>query len=288
MINTILKYFIFTAAMVIFTAGQCFGADLSLSVKGGYFLYSEPGADISYSGLITGVQGDYQKTFSGFSFKLRSEFMSGQLDYDGQLNTHQVEDRSVQVSETGGISISHNASLWYSDSAALVGKPISKGNYTITPYAGLGYRFLNNPENSDVAFDYSRQVSYLYLPLILEIQKSTSQKHAWGISGEIDILLRGSVRADLSDASDNYNNLQFDQSVGGAIKLGGFYNSRIFGLNVSVKPFVDAWLVDNSHTDVLTYDGTRVLVKSADGSFGDYCEPANITMTAGLQLDIYF
>ena len=274
--------------LISFYATVISADDLSLSLKGGYFHYAEPDVSISYSGLMTGVEGDYQKAFANFTVKLRSEFMTGKIAYDGRLNTQQIVGASVQMSDADGASIRYDADLWYSDSAVLLGKSFSKRNYAITPFTGLGYRFLNNPENSDIPYDYSRQVSYLYLPLVLELRTCKSDKTAWGLAGEVDILLRGSARADMSDASSNYNNLQFDQSLGGAIKLAGFYNRRIFGLDVSVKPFIDVWLVDNSDTDVLRYDGMRVLVKSADGSFGDYCEPANITMTAGLQFNIQF
>ena len=285
--NIIIKK-IFLAAAIALIITPALGSDMSLSVKGGYFHYSEPDVGISYSGLVSGLQGDFRKSFPAFSLKLRSEFMSGRLSYDGQLNTHQMADGSAQVSENSGAAISYDADLWYSDSVALLGKSFSKKKYRITPYAGLGYRYLNNPENSSVPYDYSRQVSYLYLPLALEIEKTGSPEYSWGLVGEIDILLHGSAKADISDASDNYNNLEFDQSLGGAVKVAGFYNRQLLGLSVSVKPFIDVWFVDSSDTDVLTYDGTRVLVRSADGSYGDYCEPANVTMTAGLQLDVMF
>ena len=60
------------------------------------------------------------------------------------------------------------------------------------------------------------------------------------------------------------------------------------GIDLSVKPFVDLWMVKESDSDELKYEGSRILVKSADGSFGDYREPANITLAGGLELALYF
>ena len=261
---------------------------LDLSVKGGYFQYKEPDARITYSGIVSGLYGAYKKDFSSCSVKIRSELMSGNVDYDGQLNIHQTESSEVQTSATESTPISYGASLWYSDSSLLIGKSFTKKRYLITPYTGLGYRYLSNSDNPDVAGDYKREVTYIYLPLVLEFQKGISETRAWGIVGELDILLRGSAEANLSDASEKYNDLQFNQSLGGGIKLAGFYNSKLLGMDISIKPFMDLWLIDNSDTDVLKHDGERVLVRSADGSYGDYCEPANITVTGGLQLALNF
>jgi hypothetical protein len=82
--------------------------------------------------------------------------------------------------------------------------------------------------------------------------------------------------------------LKFNQSLGGSIKLIGQYNREIWGHTVSLKPFLEIWIVDESDTDTLEYDGARVMVRSADGSYGDYCEPANFTLAAGLQLNVLF
>ena len=292
-----ISFIALAAALVVFLcSGSSYANDtaydtikgLDIAVKGGYFHYSEPDADITYSGIVSGIQGDYRKDFAACAIKIRSEIMTGNVDYDGQLNVHRVENAAVDISSVDTSPISYGSSLWYSDSSLLVGKSFSTHNYWITPYTGMGYRHLRSSENPDVDGDYKRQVTYIYLPLVLEFQKEVSDARRWGIVGEVDILLKGTARADLSDASDNYNDLSFNQSLGGGIKLSGFYNRNLLGMNVSIKPFMDVWLIDNSDTDVLKHDGERVLVRSADGSYGDYCEPANITVTGGLQLALNF
>jgi hypothetical protein len=283
-----IRIFITAGIVIVFTRGFSLAGDLDLSIKGGYFRYDEPSADISYTGIVSGIQGAYKKSFSIWSFKIQSEIMSGNLDYSGRLNSHSTADgASVSSSNTRG-SLSYGSDLWYSDTALLLGSPYCRNGYSLTPYAGLGYRYLDNPDNPDVPYDYRRQVSYLYVPMVLEFQKTLSENRSWGIIGEVDVLLKGSVRADLSDASEKYNDLNFQQSLGGSVKLTGLYNREILGYAISLKPFVEIWMVEESDTDVLEYDGTRVMVKSANGHYGDYCEPSNITLTAGLQLNMMF
>ena len=261
---------------------------LDLSVKGGYFRYAEPDADITYAGIVSGVQGNFRKDFSAVTLQLRTELMAGNLDYNGQLNVHQTASASVDTSSVETTDIDYGSKLWYSDSSLLIGKAFDKSRFSFTASSGIGYRLLSNPENPDVASDYSRKVTYIYLPLVLEIQKEASGNRIWGMTGEVDILLQGSAQADLSDASDKYNDLTFTQSVGGAVKLAGFYHCRLWKMDLSVTPFVDVWFVDNSDTDELHYEGERVSVRSADGTYGDYREPANVTFTGGLQLAVNF
>jgi hypothetical protein len=277
-----------TCLLIFVSAGFSFAGDVDLSVKGGYFRYDEPGVDISYAGMITGLQGAYKKTFSGWSLKIQSEIMSGNLNYNGRLNSHQTVDGAALSSSDDNRSLTYGSNLWYSDSVVLVGRAFFKNQYHLTPYAGLGYRYLNNPDNPDVPYDYRRQVTYLYFPLVLEFEKVLSRKRSWGITAEVDLLLKGSAKANLSDASDGYNDLNFNQSLGGSVKLTGLYNREIGGHLVSLRPFVEMWMVDESDTDILEYEGARVMVRSADGHYGDYCEPTNITLAAGLQLNVMF
>ena len=273
--------------LVLFTPLTA-SSDVGLWVKGSYFHYSEPGAGISYAGLMSGIQGDFEKAFSACTVKFRSEYMMGRLTYDGHLNSHQVVEGSVSPLNSSGTAIQYGADMRYSDSAVLVSRTHTVGGYLVHPGIGLGYRHLDNPENAHIPYDYSREVSYVYLPIVVGMEKKASGNQAWGLTAEVDVLLRGTAKAHLSDASANYNDLSFSQKLGGGVKLSGFYNSRLWGMGISIQPFVDIWMVDESDTDVLTYEGTRVMVRSADGNYGDYCEPANITTTAGLQFNISF
>jgi|GEM_PF-4742801 len=288
MVTRYFKVLIALSIISFGTTGICFAGQIDFSIKGGYFNYREPYLDISISGLVSGLQGSYKKTFSACSFKIQSEFVNGNLTYDGYLNDHQISDGSTCITFSDPSPLRFSSNLWYSDSVLLVGKSFIKRTYSVTPYAGLGFRYLNNPKNQDIRSDYSREITYLYLPMVVEFQKSISKKSFWGITGEVDILIAGSVEARLSDVSEKYNDLKFHQSLGGSVKLAGIYMHEISGYVISVKPFLDMWVVDDSDTDVLKYNGSRVITKYSDGNYRDYCEPANITLTAGLQFNIRF
>jgi hypothetical protein len=288
----VLKHFIhfiiFVAILFGLTNDVVFAEGVSLSVKGGYFYYKEPQANVDYSGMVSGLQGGYSKVFSKYAVKVRSEYMSGQLTYDGSLNVHEVIGDSIITSPGQKQPISYHADLWYSDSTLSLGRPFKKGGRVITPYIGLGYRYLNSPDNTDIISDYEREVAYLYLPLICEIEKNMTHKRSWGISGEVDILLNGSVKAHISDASAEYNDLSFTQSFGGGLKLAGYYRRTISDFELSITPFCDLWLVGDSDTDVLMYNGNKILGSAADGDTSNYREPGNITLTAGLAVKIIF
>ncbi len=274
--------------LLILTTNSTFADGLNLSVKGGYLHYEEPSANIDFSGLVSGLQGSFKKTISTYTLKIQSEYMKSQTTYDGHVNVHRVSGESEMTSSVQGDRIRYDSSLWYTDSTLTIGKLFKKTAYRITSYAGIGYRFLDNTENPDVPYDYERTVAYLYIPLVLELQKKISRSQSWGFTGEIDILIHGKVNANISDVTKKCNDLSFNQSIGGGLKLSSYYRKQIFGLHFSVNPFFEMWLMANSDKDTLFYDGHRMLVKSADGDYNDYCEPANITFTAGLQFNLLF
>lgn len=284
----IIKFFILVLILFGLMGDTALAEGLSLSVKGGYFYYKEPQAHIDYSGMVSGIQGGYNKAFSKYTVKVRSEYMSGQLTYDGSLNVHEIVGDSIITTSSQKLPISYDADLWYTDSTISFGRQFKKGRRIITPYIGIGYRYLNSPDNVVITSDYEREVAYLYLPLICEVKKHMSHNQSWGISGEVDFLLHGSVRAHISDASEEYNDLSFTQSLGGGFKLASYYKREISGVEFSINPFFDLWLIADSDTDVLMYNGNKLLGQSADGEYSHYREPGNITLTAGLQVDIIF
>lgn len=258
--------------------------DLDLAVKGGFFNYQEPSADVEYSGVMSGIQCAYNKAFSNFNFKARTEYMQGQTTYNGHVNMHKVVEGSAMTSEVGAYELSYNANLWYTDSAVAISWWQNKGIFNLTPYVGIGYRYLNTPQRYDIEGDYEREISYLYLPVSFELREDSSEYKSWGFTGEIDILIHGWVKAHTSNISERCGDLSFNQSLGGGVKLGSYYKRNLLGYDFSVSPFAEMWLLGDSNSDTLTYDGK--VMRSADGSSYNYCEPANITTTLGLKVNV--
>jgi hypothetical protein len=276
--------------LILFSYGSdsSFASEFEIVAKGGYFQYEEPSADVYYSGVVSGIQCDFNKTFSRYTIKAQSEYMMGNTTYDGQINRHNFAEGAAVTSAIEEYDIRYSSDIWYTDSKIAIGKWYERDNYTITPSMGIGYRYLNNPERSEIEGDYEREVAYLYLPLSLEMKKNISERKSWGIAGEIDILIHGWVKAHTSDASDNLNDLNFTQSLGGGLKLTGFYKQKIFGRDIAFSAFAELWLLGDSNNDKLMYDGTRMMIQSSDGEYHDYCEPANITTVLGVKLNLFF
>lgn len=267
-----------------FTPDYAFSNNLDVSVKGGYFNYMEPTADVEYTGMMSGVQFAYDKTLSNVTFKARSEYMRGQATYNGHVNMHQVVESSAVTSNTGAYDMSYDTMLWYTDSAVTMSFWHKKNDNALLPFIGVGYRYMSTPKSDEIEGDYKREITYLYLPVAFHLKKETSENKSWGFTGEVDILIHGWVKAHTSDISERCGDMNFNQSLGGGLKLGSYYKRSLFGLDFSVSPFAEMWLLGDSDTDMLTYDGK--IMRSADGSYYSYCEPANITTTLGLKFNI--
>lgn len=286
---TIIASLVTFMMMVGLEGNQAVANEINFAVKGGYFQYREPGADVDYSGAVTGIEGSYKKQLSkNYAIRVQSQYMQARTTYDGHVNNHQIAGGSTITNNVEKYDISYDSDMWYSDSNIAMGKRILKNNFQITPYIGIGYRYLKNPGKPEIAGDYEREVTYLYLPLGVELKKDISKSKGWGITGEIDILVHGWVKAHTSEISEKCNDLEFNQSKGGALKISGFYHQHLFGQAVSVSPFAELWVIGDSDTDALLYDGTRMMVQSADGELNDYREPYNVTMSLGLRISVLF
>ncbi len=284
MANPIAKIIFIITLISCFAVGYAFSDNLDVAVKGGYFNYMEPTADVDYAGMLSGIQFAYNRTFSNLTVKARTEYMSGQTTYNGHINMHQVVESSAVSSNSGTYDMRYDTSIWYTDSAITMSFWHNKSDHDLLPYIGLGYRYMTTPKSDEVEGDYKREITYLYLPIAFQVDKETSDNRSWGFTGEINILIHGWVKAHTSDISERCGDMSFDQSLGGGFKLGSYYKRNLFGLDFSVSPFAEMWLLGDSDTDVLTYDGK--IMRSADGSYYSYCEPANITTTLGLKFNI--
>ncbi len=276
---------LFTTLIIFsFASNHALADRLDLALKGSYFNYLEPSADVEYTGIMSGIQCSFNKAFSNFTIKARSEYMQGQTTYNGHVNTHKVVEGSAVTTNTGAYELSYDSNLWYTDSTIALSWWHPKSDYNLMPFVGIGYRYLNTPKSADIDGDYEREITYLYLPVTIEVKEDISKHKSWGFTGEIDILIHGWVKAHTSNIAEKCSDMNFSQSLGGGLKLASYYKQNLFGLDVSVAPFAEMWLLGDSDTDTLTYDGK--VMRSADGSYYDYCEPANITTTLGLKFNV--
>ncbi len=239
--------------------------DFSISAVVSYLDYEEDSIDVSIEGPMAGVAAryDYHSDTSRWMFGLQAELDYGSLDYDG--------------STMGGIPVSEDSDDTIFETRALAGLDFEPGpDWLLTPFLGLGFRYWYNDVSG--AGSYTREVSYLYLPLGLEVAHNLGAGWRLRLAAEGDVLLSGQVNSALSDVdsgfNDTTNTTDFGDGWGARVSLEA--RTRHF----SIEPYFRYWDIDESDTDALTYYGypTGYVVY----------EPSNTTTVFGIQVGYHF
>jgi hypothetical protein len=124
-----------------------------------YIRYKEPSV-MEEKGVMYGIVGSY--AYRGELFKLQrcmlkaeGKFAYGQVDYKNSGTLDNIDDYILEFRGLGGYDFS-----------------ILKAS-TLTPYVGIGYRYLNDDMSgmttSTGARGYERESNYLYSPIGVEI-----------------------------------------------------------------------------------------------------------------------
>jgi hypothetical protein len=151
---------------------------------------------------------------------------------------------------------------WYTEVRAIFGTSIDVGSTVLSPYIGLGYRFLlnddkgatfkvTNPDTGEIIIDNgiqmsgiisssmatTRKQSYLYIPIGVIHKAALSAKTRLITNLDYDLFLRGKNTTSDSDGDSHYTQ-----------KKGyGARGSIMLEMNrISFGPFVHYWSVDNS------------------------------------------
>jgi hypothetical protein len=191
--------------------------------------------------------------------RFEGEFAYGKLDYDGHL----MDGTPYTMSDLKD---------YLFDLRILGGRDFTGNNGILTPYWGLGYRWLHDDSTSDPA-GYKRYSNYLYLPLGL-MGAAPIGNDGWsiGATGEFDILLLGLQTSDFGwDTIHNRQNPFSGYGLRGAISLANKQSGKI---GFKIEPFVRYWDIDESELENTTY--------------GAFVEPANTTTQYGIQLYVTF
>lgn len=228
-----------------------------------YFGFKQPGASFTKKkGLMFGVYGDYGIYRDKFLFRLDGNASFGDLDY-GSANSGALN------------GIRH---LLF-DARLRVGRPFGNKN-TVTPFAGLGYRYLSEETGMEVTsldvFGPDRRSNYLYTPLGLECMLRLGKKWSVSPSGEYDLFWRGwqfNRANDIDKTLPNIKNVQHDgYGARGSIRL-----VRNFGhLDFFIEPYIKYWNIENSETSVIQLNSVPVNV----------IEPAHNSKEWGARLGI--
>ncbi len=219
--------------------------------------YKEPGY-MRESGTMAGIAGSYAY-HNNVMFMIEGDFSYGQMKYEGRLTNgtpitiNNIDDYLVEVRALGGYDFRLLETMF------------------LTPYVGVGYRFLSDKIGSAFVNGYDRESNYLYLPV--GIMFTTELKNNWslGTTLEYDIFLKGTQKSYLNDVDPGYNILKKQQHNGhgfrGSIKIEkGFFSAELF---------VKYWDIGASEQVVLTF---------YDQSVGYRLEPKNNSTQIGMKL----
>jgi len=186
-----------------------------------------------------------------------------------------------------GSGVLNNTPDYYVDAKFLVGKDyrLSSGNYVVSPFVGMGYRYLYNDSrgiSSTGAAGYRRESSYYYLPMGLT-GRGYFAKGILETTFSLDYLASGKQTSYLSDAIGR-NGITYIpdaknlQTSGFGVGLSVMYKYK----NLSFGPYYHEWRIDDSER----YYGSAVINGVTYNGWA--YEPSNKTIERGFRLKYSF
>ncbi|CAG9001745.1 MAG: hypothetical protein CENE_03771 [Candidatus Celerinatantimonas neptuna] len=211
---------------------QASTTEISIGSAISSFTYHE--SEMEEKGILTGIHG-YIAIHQQWMMRLDGSLVSGNVNYSS-TDTGSMSDIPDYIFEIRG----------------LTGPDIYTGNWRITPYTGLGYRYLNdNSAYRTTSTDdsgYEREQSYTYLPVGI-IFHSFGYHWATTTQLEIDILLRGENHTRLGTIP-GYNNLSFHQTKGTGARASLTLTRRVkWGpiKGLALMPYIKYWNINASN-----------------------------------------
>lgn len=208
---------------------------LSIGYQYGNFTYSEAG--MKDSGHLHGIGLLFRKPLSGDSLLLRmsGELLMGQLSYEGSLVELETGVKTPHRTQTFDVLTNVSSTLGMMNRVGVTTE--------LTPFAGLGLRYLNDRMKGEGA--YEREISYLLAPIGVELATRMGRSARLGLVVEYDLLLAGMVKSHLSDVGvqDMVNTQTQGQGfrVAADIGFGGAETS-----DWRIQPYYQYWHVADS------------------------------------------
>jgi len=224
---------------------------LEIGAQVAKYRYEEPDF-MNLKGNRAGAVGAYTFTDARRVYSridLRASY--GKLKYEGSGTLDDVPD-------------------WIIEARAVIGKDFLVGdNVALSPYIGLGYRYLYNDlrgYSSTGAIGYRRYSQYAYAPIGLTLRMGTGGEWVFAPTVEYDAFLGGRQRSMLSDVAPGAPDISNDQDSGRGYRVSLMAEGRHWAFG----PWLHYWSI-----------------KVSDIQFG-FVEPANWTREYGVELRYRF
>ena len=167
---------------------------------------------------------------------------------------------------------------WYLEARGLFGKDWVINEAVISPYTGLGYRYLFNDGRGLTSTGYSgyrRESNYLYLPIGMIHRIALNGQARLESTLEYDYLLAGTQNTSLSDVGAGYSDVTNNQSSGYGLKFSVMYLKSKW----AIGPYAHYWNIGQSDTAIIYQNGSPAFIG---------VEPQNNTMEFGLRASQQF
>lgn len=228
-----------------------------------YIQYKEPGV-MRETGMMYGINGSFGY-HNNFMLKAEGSTTWGQVNYRNSGALDDIDNFMLEVRALGGYDF------------------LLKEKYTLTPYFGFGYRYLNDDTGGMVsttgAAGYERESNYYYSPVGVEAMVNLKNSWSLGASVEYDIFWLGKQLSHLEDVNPGYNTLNNKQDEGFGVRGSLKVQKKTEKFNLFVEPFIRYWNIRRSDDDNITYSGSI---------FGYGYEPKNNSTEIGCKLGLIF
>ncbi len=227
--------------------------------------YEEPGL-MKTDGMMYGIRAAYTYR-DNLMLKVEGRYSAGEVDYTGHL-----------VNLVTGVKTPHTAGnipQYMLEFRGVGGYifPISKTSF-VTPYIGLGYRYLNN-DLSVHPGGYERESNYIYSPVGVRYDAKLSNGWSFGANAEYNIFWRGKQISHLSDIHPGFNVVENRQRDGYGLRASVEFAKKTGSVELALTPFIKYWNIGDSDRADLTFNGVIV---------GTAWEPKNRSTEIGLGL----
>lgn len=253
--------------------------NFSLGVEIQKYYYKEPDIDQIYEpegtrwmnqkGQTIGLSGSYKLMWKNIIFiQPEGRILIGNEAYNGGQGKEIYSKTKRKISDL------------ILEPRFLVGGKIQLiGQSSISPYAGIGYRFKSDAgdevKTNRGTFLAYRKSNYVYLPLGTYVDYTINDTWSVSLKGEYDVLIKGWHY----DRTLTTSSVTFKQKNGyglkGEISVAYQYNK----LKFSVSPYVNYWNIRNSKK-------AYVLDSELGGGYSK--EPYNVTLESGIKLGVAF
>lgn len=243
-----------------------------------YFDYAEDSVNVEIDGLMYGIVGSYTY-HNNTMIHVNLEYSRGDLNYDGAYVEYRAFSESVTPDRTEAVD-------WKVECRWLIGYDVViRNNHVLTPFAGIGYRYLNDHLEGSVYDELvvessEREISYWYSPIGFMTRSPLSEHWTWGVSLEYDLFWGGKVKGRYA-----FPLPELDQDSGFGLRFSLQFSRRLAdNYALSFEPYIRYWDIDQSETGIY----------ALPESYGDpspvfgFFEPENDTTSYGLQISLEF